>query len=480
MKSSIYISTEKIEVIGYVGRTVKKFVAYNLPEGTLINGMITDSAFLTECLTIMRQENPGLFSAPSLIVDGSAILSRRLITPKLSHKRYLQLVRDDFTDSTEDTGNLVCGYYKLDTKDEDAVLACAVDKGLVDAYISAFKSAGIKLQSMHIGVEALVNFIGANQDLKKASFVLTLIDGFTAVSMIFENGSNVFMSRARLYGDAKEQIFQNVLDNLNGLINFNRSQKFSEITQCYYLGVSDADMRLIDVLNPYNGIKMDNLDLFKSGGAVLPPEAHFVYLNTLMPSNSINLIPARKELDKYRKSKKPKKLWIPLMLLYILILALPIAYMWWQVQGLNQSIDDVNAMLNNPANAEIQERLEKLKRDTDEYRRVRNQHADLIRWENGLVEITSHMLDLFNREFEDLARVERFEYSRNNNTVTLSALSYNPEISPIVATRFVDSLMESGMVREIPFTGYSAVPDVGTRISITVRLKEPEAEEAGE
>jgi hypothetical protein len=475
MKSSIYISTEKIEVVGYSGRSVKRFVTYPLPEGTMINGMITDSAFLTECLTAMRKENPALFTSSSLIVDGSAILSRRLITPKLNRKRYLQLVRDDFSDATDDTGNLVCGYHKLAAQDgQDAILGCAVDKGLVDAYMSAFKAAGIKLNSIHVGVEALVNMINSRAALKNASFVLTLIDGFTAVSMIFENGSNVFMSRARLYGDTKEQIFQNVLDNLNGLINFNRSQKFSEITQCYYLGVNEADIRLIDALNPYAGIRMADLDLF-GPSKVLPPEAHFVYLNTMMSSESIDLITARRELDKHIKSKKPKKVWAPLLLLYILILALPIGYMWWLVDGLSGDIREIEDFLNDPSIAERKAALEAREEDTRGFQRVIAQYGELIEWEESLTRVSSHMLDLFIIQYRDLAVVTQFDYDERANTVSVGAISPNPDS----ATRYVDALKESDMVAGIPFTGYSNSNE-GTAISLVIALalKEPAQEEA--
>jgi hypothetical protein len=470
MKSSIYISTEKIEVVGYAGRSVKRFVTYNLPEGTMINGMITDSALLTECLTSMRAENPDLFTSPSLIVDGSAILSRRIITPRLNHKRYLQLVRDDFADSTDNTGNLVCGYYKLNAQDgQDAILACAVDKGLVDAYMSTFKSAGIKLSSIHVGVEALINLIDSRPELKNASFVLTLIDGFTAVSMIFEKGNNVFMSRARLYGDAKEQVFQNVLDNLNGLINFNRSQSFSEITQCYYLGVSDADMRLIEALNPYAGIQMNNLNLFKDN-SVLPPEAHFAYLNTLMPSDSINLITARKELDKHIKSAKPKNLLPLLLLVYLLILALPVGYMWWQVREVDREIEGIESFLSDPSIEVRQSELEAKQNDTREYSRVESQFNDLIDWEDSLIRVSSRMLDLFIIEHSAYAAVTQFDYDEKSNTVRVGAVSPDPDS----ATRYVDALMRSDMVLSIRFTGYVVNNDDGTTFSLDITLAEKE------
>ena len=50
MKSSVYISSERIEVIGYgkSGKSVsvEEYATCQLPEGTMINGRIIDSGVL--------------------------------------------------------------------------------------------------------------------------------------------------------------------------------------------------------------------------------------------------------------------------------------------------------------------------------------------------------------------------------------------------------------------------------------------------
>ncbi|MCL2002832.1 MAG: hypothetical protein FWG72_02370 [Oscillospiraceae bacterium] len=476
MKSSIYISAEKIEVVGYAGRSVKRYVTYPLPEGTMINGMITEASFLTECLAAMRTENPDLFKSPSLIVDGSAILSRRLVTPKLNHKRYLQLVRDDFADATTDSGQLVCGYYKLKSQAEDAILACAVDKGLADAYIYAFRAAGIKLTSIRVGAEALVNLIDSSPALSKGSFVLTLLDGFTAVSMIFENGSNVFMSRARLYGETKEQIFQNILDNLNGLVNFNRSQKFSEITQCYYLGVNETDVSLIQALNPYAGIQMSLLNLFGEGTGALPPESHFAYLNALMPAGCIDLIAGRKQLDKHVKSKKTRNKALPLLLLYLLILALPIGYMWWQVYNLDEEIRAVSHQLNSAGNEVLQAELESLETETGVYNGINSQYRELESWDASLTRVSSDMLDLFIVGHRRLAEITQFDYDERSNSVRISARS--PDSDSMLL--YINNLSGSDMVASIGYQGFDTNSEGETvfNIEVTLAVRAATGEEA--
>jgi hypothetical protein len=229
---------------------------------------------------MMKKDNPELFKTGiSLVVDGSTILTRRLATPKLSGKRYLQLGRDDFTDSVEDANDLVCGYRKIDATD-NAILACAVGKTLVDSYLSTFGEAGIKLDSIHIGVELILSYVKSRQELQKSTVVLNIIDGFTMLSMLFDNGNNVFMSRSRLYGEEKEQIYQHVLENLNGLIQFARSQNIGDITSSFYLGVGEGDLRLLEAFNPHPEIRLGTLSVIEDQGDI-PPSAHFACLNIL-------------------------------------------------------------------------------------------------------------------------------------------------------------------------------------------------------
>jgi len=451
MKSSIYVSAEQIQVIGYSGGAVRQYVSYPLPEGTIYNGTITDSAFLIECLTSLKKSDPELFKrGVSLIVDGSAILSRRLTAPRLNRKRYLQMVRDDFADSIDDTANLVCGYRVLEGS-ENAILGCAVNKVLVDSYLSAFKEAGIKLTGIRIGVEAILNYVRSRPELRKSTVVLNVIDGPTMLSMLFESGINVFMSRTRLYGDEKEQVFQSVLENLNGLIQFAKSQNINEISQSFYLGINDADINLLAAFNPHTEININTLPVYKEKGKV-PPEAHFACLNMLFGDKGVDLIAARAELNKYIKSKKPKKLWIPLLAAYIVILAAPAVYLLFEVRSVEADIDEIETHLNSPAVVAKQAELNDVTAETMLYNNISRQVDEKTGWENSIPKAVSGIFNLIMYEHGVEVRVNNFEFDEAKGTVRVSAVCLNAKIS----ADYVDALYENDVVRNIEYTGYGS------------------------
>jgi len=465
MKSSIYVSAEQIQVIGYVGSSAKQYVTYPLPEGTMYNGTITDNAFLTECLVLMKKEHPELFkSGVTLIVDGSTILSRRLIAPKLNQKQYLQLVRDDFADSVDSTANLVCGYHKIDST-ENAILGCAVNRLQVDSYISTFSDAGIRLSGIHIGVEAVIGFVKASTQLHHSTIVVNVIDGLTMLSMLFENGRNIFISRTRLIGEEKEQIFQSALGNLNGLIQFTRSEKINEITHSYYLGVSEADVQILTAFNPHSDIIIGTLPIYGGRGDI-PPEAHFACLN-MYYGGDIDLLAARDALDKFVKSQRPKKLWIPSLAALVLVLGIIAGVIAFLIYQENKKINDIREYLYSHDVVQKQHELGLLRRDIRHYDEILRQMDEKSDWEDSLPKATSRTFDLLTVSHGVPIFVRNMEFNENTRIVRIRATCADANVS----SDYVDSLYASGVVESVEYTGYGSIAEGVFSFTVDITLK---------
>jgi len=463
MKSSIYVSAEQIQVIGYIGHSAKRYVTYPLPEGTVYNGTITDSAFLTECLSSLRKDHSDLFkTGVTLIVDGSTILTRRLVAPKLNHKQYLQLVRDDFADSVDSTSNLVCGYHKMDST-ENAILACAVNSTQVDSYITTFTDAGIKLSGIYIGVEAILSFVKATAELQKSTIVVNVIDGPTMLSMLFENGNNIFMSRSRLIGEEKEQIFQSVLQNLSGLIQFTKAQNIEDITNSYYLGISEADISILEAFNPYTDIKLGTLQVY-SGKGEIPPDAHFACLNMLY-GGGIDLLSARMALEKYVKSQRPKKLWIPILIVYFVVLAGIVGVLFFLNYQEQQKIDEIKAYLQTTE--QKQREIEGIMRETAYYNEILRQMDEKTDWEDSLPKASSDTFDIIAFRHYVAVKVQSLEFDEKTGIVRVRATCADAN----VASDYVDKLYDMGVAETVEYRGYGSGGEGEFTFTIDITLK---------
>jgi len=446
MKSSIYVSAEQIQVIGYAGSRVREFAACSLPEGIIYNGLIMDAPFLTESLISMKREHPGLFSGGvSLVMDGSSILSRRLFAPKLRNNQYLQLVRDEFIDSISSSNDLVCGYRRLD---EHAIMAFAVDKNQVDSYISAFKAAGIKTASIHIGVELLLSFINSIPELKHSTAVLNVIDGFTMLSMIFVGGSNIFTSRTRLYGDENDKIHSSILANLNGLLQFARSQSH-EITESFYLGLNEADLVVLQENNPYPVIRIDSLKI-NEGEPYIPPTAHFACLNTRF-GNGVDLLVARKELDKFIKRQRPKNLWVPALGIYILMLAGIAGFFLFEAARVGESAQDIYGYINSLAITARLELIETLQVETASYHNIARQAVEKAAWASSMPEAVSPMLNFVIYDHGVDITVTDFEFNERSS-IRVSAIAADAQF----ASDYIDALYDGGVARRVIYRGFGS------------------------
>lgn len=432
----------------------------------MYNGTITDSAFLAECLASMKKDNPALFKrGVSLMVDGSSILSRKLITPRLNNRQYLQLVRDDFVDSIPDVDSLVCGYRKLSP--ENAILGCAVNKSQVDSYVATFKEAGIKLIGIHVGAELIIAYVKSKPNLQKSTVVINVLDGPTMLSMLFVKGSFIFMSRARLYGDDKEQNNEIILENLNGLIQFTQSQNLDEIRESLYLGISQADVDLLLERSTHPEISLHSLGVYRGEKErEIPPQAHFACLDMLFGKSGIELLASRHELDKYIKRKRPKKLWIPLLILYIILLALPAGWLLHEINIVENDIQEVETFINAPQTMQKMEELNDLIYRTAEYNNVLNQANALADWEGLMPPASSHIAEFIIFGHGVDVTVRSFDFNERTGIVRISAITPDARTS----VHYVDALYASGLVQDVFYQGYGSGADGMVTFTIDIVL----------
>jgi Tfp pilus assembly PilM family ATPase len=482
MGSSIYISSEQIEAIGYTktGRniTVNEYETCYLPEGTMINGRILDSVSLTEALSSMYAKNPLLFKEASLIIDGSSVSTKKVVVPKMKKWQYYQLINDDFADSADNFKELLCDYQMLRTKDgTTAILSCASDKTQIESYIAAFKDAGIILKSIHIGVQALMNYVDSAPELQKGTIVINVIDGVTMLSVIFENGINVFMSRIRLYSDDKQQFASDIHNHLSGLIQFVKSEKLNDITRSYYLGLDRQDINLLQVISQHPTIEFLGLEIYGRSAQEkgLAPSAHFAYLNISLPADSIDLMRSLRTLEKFKKLSKPKRPEIIIFAAIVLLLGAAVGFLFMQTRSVQREIDGVNRELE--AMAEKADELDRISDDTAFYLGLERQHELKTQIENSIAPISNEIIDVIFNTHSNRIAVSRIEFNEAGRTIRVAARSRHE----LGSVEYVEELTRSDLIETVLYTGYSYASDpegLSYNFNIEIRLAAPEIIEA--
>lgn len=272
----VFISTQNIQVIK--GSCDKKdmikiddYKAYDLGEGAMINGVITDEQSVKEILESVK--NDGVTTA-RLVIDSGQIIVKNMIVPFLKKKEILNVVRDEISRVEQNYEELIYDYSILQENLEEQsggeILCCGVERKFVTSYIDLFANVGIKLKSVDISVNAIQKLTQELPDFVGKTYIVSVIDGNNVTSYLFENNHYTFSNRTRLFSERGSEAFTLEMNsNISQLIQFNKSKRSPYNIECtYFCGLSDDEEPMI-----FESIKQ-NLNI----GAQPFPSSKVVYV----------------------------------------------------------------------------------------------------------------------------------------------------------------------------------------------------------
>lgn len=461
MKASIHISTKMIRIISYTkarSRIITKdYLTYPLPDECVLNGVILDSSPIIEGLRSIKSSNPKLFKDVSLVIDGSFVYAKKITVPgKLNKFMRDGVIRDEFADISTDSANLICDYHPLSNNADGSkeILACAVENTHVQAYLSVFAASEIKLASVHLGILTVLHFVKNKPEISNTDCVLNIVDDMVLLSMIFHNGVNVFQSRSRLYGDNRTELVSSTLDGFSGIIQFDKSQSFEDITTCYYLGLSDADMDFIAMNTSYPEITFLPLHIYKdeNDAGLLPPDAHFTYLNAHIPHTQSDLLSNMKMLKKIAQRSRPKKIWIPILAGIVLPLAAVIVFLMMTVSDVMQEIQEINNYMYSPATIAEKVEIDAL---IAEAAYVDNLNQTVVSFKDEVAaepHISRQILDTITGVGANTITIDSINFSSASGIISVSASCANERD----AARYVEALSANALIDSVNYTGFSA------------------------
>jgi len=479
MKTSVHISTDMVKVISYTKSgthiSVKSYLSSPLPEECMLSGVILDSNPILEALRSLKSDNPQLFKETSLVIDGNFVYSKKITVPnRLSKLICDEAIRDEFSEISADSDNLICDYSTLSYNSDGSknILACAVENTHAQAYISLFDAADIKLTSVHLGIFTVLQFISSVPKLESESFILNLVDDVVMLSMIFQNGDNVFQSRTRLYGDDRSTFVSSTLNELSGIIQFNKSQNFDDIKYCYYLGLTDADMEEIIRNTSYPEINFSKLNIYKNArkSEILPPSTHFAYFNALMPDTKNDLLYCIKMLKKAKQLRQPKRTWIPILACVLLFLAVAVTITWIIASNVERDIHEINEFLEDPYIVAERSRLEELSFNTTYITTLYESIINLQEETDSNNSINRQILDSLISTAGTIVDINSINFNYSNGTISVSCSSS----TEYDASAFVELLRTNSILTNfnVYYTGYATGTNGTYIFSIDVVMPE--------
>ena len=271
MAVSLYFSTTQLKIIVGSGDTnsvkVDDFAMFSLPEGAMINGIITDEDTMIRYLSGIGT-NMNLFKQEAMLVaDNNNIRSKVMDMPSVPEAKMLEFIaRDIGVVSDGGEVNDVFDYTVLNSKIEGGgsrILAVAVDRDFLQAYRNTFASAGFNLKSINIAVNAANKIARVSPHLMTGARILAIVDERNLTLMLYEGGDYKITNKYRLLGsDDTPEWRQEIGNNISSIIQFHKGQRpTEEISAAFFAGLSPAQTSALAEPLSFLGIEIGMLDL---------------------------------------------------------------------------------------------------------------------------------------------------------------------------------------------------------------------------
>ena len=226
------------------GARITAAASTQLPEGCLINGVITNEADLAEALKAFFADNKLPTGRVALIAGGSQFMHRIMELPAMSEKRRLAVLSHELSSSGAETTAPLDDYMLLsrDAKTRtDTVLATRVEQSVIAGYDALAKDAGFKLTCIDLGLAAPIKAVRTIPALQNGTFVVLQFDDDTISACLFVQGQYTYSTRSRLFNPrGTAESGTEIAQKLSGLIQFHIASKSEHQIDTVYFAGADA------------------------------------------------------------------------------------------------------------------------------------------------------------------------------------------------------------------------------------------------
>ena len=240
---------------------IKKVYSLAVPEGTIMNGIITGEQRLQERLEQIWNRYSLPRKGICLVIDSGKIMTKMLEVPYMKDKELISCINKEFADGEKT--DLVTDYFpfpKNSPYEINHIFCAALEKSVIESYLSLFSDLKLKVKRISIGLGCLLRAVTATGMFAHETCVFMLVQGSTTISVLFENGNYIYSRRNRMLNDQGSAEWIEELGQIaDGIRQFYRQRHSSYTLDSIYLagiaGGSDDVVKELDTYMQEYGIR---------------------------------------------------------------------------------------------------------------------------------------------------------------------------------------------------------------------------------
>lgn len=460
--------------------TIEASWQQQLPQGTILNGIINNSDALIEGLVELKKQAKLSATKVMLVIDSSQIMAKTLSVPlSLTSKETAGVVRTELSGLDSSDRDLIFDYSELVPTQQQELLCFGIERTFVEQLTELFEKAGIKLAGITSALSSCVQMVQFLPELSKLSFILCVLDGQTVVTYLFAGGRYLMNARSRLITErGTPAVLGELLGRVSSMLQFSQSNKTAEPAQTvYFCGLEP---------NEEPGCRVV-ADTFNITAKPLPDVANVAYnahAGILLPDmfpicgcmlstkyKAVNFLGAFEQKDISSLEKKSGRLpWaIPAGLAGLMFLA------WLVVlfgnYRLDQQIKEIKAYTTDPNNISLSQQAKATRSIISYYSSATAEANRAISILESSPQVTSELLYRAASIFGDSGSILEYHYTASSNTIIYGCSVADYRSIPTI----VERLSGIGDYWSVSYTGYSLNNQTGQyNFNLTCVLNEVE------
>ncbi|MBO6194350.1 MAG: hypothetical protein J6O00_09250 [Clostridiales bacterium] len=259
MAEVVFLSNTNIQIASGSstsgGVKVSKLFSAPLPEGAVLNGVVMDKERLTQTIKTAWQTNKLPKSEVTLIINSPQLRANRIDAPILPDKKTTEFIGRETRDTEYGRfTNPVTGWYLIskNTKaKQQKVIYETAESDFVKGYVDIFESAGLKLKSIHNGVQIATEFFTKQSAGKTVIYLI--LDGNSLVTIFFAEGKYYYDSTSRVFSQPGTPEFaREIYSSISSIRQFMSAQRIeATVKDVVFAGLTQPQVASLsnDILN---------------------------------------------------------------------------------------------------------------------------------------------------------------------------------------------------------------------------------------
>jgi hypothetical protein len=449
--------------------TVFKKASAPIEEGVVVNGVINDEDKLIAALEQVTAEY-GPIKDAVLVLDTTHIVYKLSVLPAVNKKETMLLIKNEFVNRNMSNAEYIYDYSVIDAphlqKNQRMIMACAIDKTIIETYKAFFKRTSITLSSIdfsaNIVLQAMASLKNPLMRHKEGNnAILCIIDHYIVFILHFlANGEVSFLRSRILSAENDPGYFSEIGDVLHSYLQSRKSVNRAEETDTicvidnnkvlasaenYMTGSTGFNISYAGIANimAIKGIDVEEKDKFAYGLFAIAGEA----------KKPLNFLSIRE----HKAMSKRAKMTIILSVIGTVVVgsvAGSLVILHMTVNEMNRQIDENRAYTLNAENRaainlfDTSEReLEDLAAAIGVLTNYENTVGETAVLERGVVE---QVFQLF-RQVDVNSAISRVTFNSERSSMTFDGFSSDP----LLVSTIVEELRNSDIFRDIVYSRYN-------------------------